>query len=126
MNPATLATNIEVSMPTTSEGREVLARFFRATGDQNRLQLLDFLAGGEHSATECVQLVGLAQSRVSSHLACLVSCGLVSVRRQGRFAFYKVVDPRVMELIRLGTEIAADNAESVAKCIKVAEFPIKS
>ena len=64
-------------------GVEVVARFFRALGDPARLRLLEFLLGGEHTVTECVQHIGLTQGRVSSHLACLAGCGYVEGRRQG-------------------------------------------
>lgn len=106
-------------VPEHFDGRSVVAKFFRAVGDPNRLALINFLSFQEHSATECVALLGLAQSRVSAHLACLVTCGLVTIRREGRFAYYHVGDPRVLELVRLGSEVAADNAASVANCTRI-------
>ena len=106
-------------VPEHFDGRVVVAKFFRAVGDPNRLALINFLSLEEHSATECVTLLGLAQSRVSAHLACLVTCGLVTIRREGRFAYYRVGDPRVLELVRLGAGVAADNATSVANCTKI-------
>lgn len=112
---------LDMAMLSTQKGREILAKFFKAAGEPTRLSLLSFLAGGEHSASECVAHVGLAQGRVSSHLSCLVSCGLLEVVRKGRFAFYEVTDARVVELIRLGTTIALDNVESVANCAIVGE-----
>ena len=44
----------------------------------------------ERSVSDCVPHVGLAQSRVSSHLACLADCGYVQVRRAGHFSYYRV------------------------------------
>jgi DNA-binding transcriptional ArsR family regulator len=46
-----------------------------------------------------VRHIGLSQGRVSVHLACLADCGYVQVRRAGRFARYKVADPRVADLV---------------------------
>ncbi|TAN24965.1 MAG: ArsR family transcriptional regulator [Actinomycetota bacterium] len=117
-----MATHLSVEMPLvppTTQGRAVLARFFQAISDPNRLALLEFLVEGERSATECVQLLELAQSRVSSHLACLINCGFITSRRQGRFVFYRVEDQRVIELVKLGVEIAADHAEAVATCTRM-------
>ncbi|MHB1533350.1 MAG: ArsR/SmtB family transcription factor [Acidimicrobiales bacterium] len=99
--------------------RELLARFYRALGDPTRLALLEFCVGDERTGTECVAHAGLSQGRVSAHLACLVSCGLVSVRREGRFAFYLVSDPRVGELLAVGQEMVADHAASIAACARV-------
>ena len=106
-------------VPDDPAGRELLARFYRALGDPTRLMLLAFCAEAEHTGNECVGAAKLSQSRVSAHLACLVSCGLVSVRRCGRFAYYQVTDPKVTELVSVGTGIVADRAESIAACTKV-------
>ncbi len=107
-------------VPDTPEGRAVVAKFFRALGDPTRLALLAFVAQGERSGTECVEHLGIAQSRVSAHLSCLVTCGFVTARREGRYVYYSVRDPRVIELVGLGVDLAADNAASVAACTRVA------
>ncbi|GGM41252.1 mercury resistance operon repressor MerR [Longimycelium tulufanense] len=106
-------------LPTDPEGVAVLARFFRALGDPARLRLLEFLLAGECSVSECVRHLGLAQSRVSSHLACLADCGYVQARREGRFSYYRVTDPRVAELVHLARALAADNAAALAACMRI-------
>lgn len=107
-------------VPADRAGRELLARFYRALGDPTRLALLGFCAESERTGSECVTYTGLSQGRVSAHLGCLVSCGLLEVRRAGRFAYYQVTDPRVAELVRLGTSMVADHAAGVAACTRVA------
>lgn len=114
------ATSPAVLLPEAAGGVEVLARFFRALGDPARLRLLEFLLGGEHTVTECVKQVGLSQGRVSSHLACLAGCGCVQARRAGRFTWYTVADPRVADLVTLARSLAADNAEALAGCVRIA------
>jgi DNA-binding transcriptional ArsR family regulator len=84
------------------------------------LALLAFCAESERTGNECVVHAGLSQGRVSAHLGCLVSCGLLEVRRAGRFAYYRVTDPRVAELVGLGASIVADHAAGVAACARVA------
>jgi DNA-binding transcriptional ArsR family regulator len=106
--------------PDAALGRAVLARFFRALGDPTRLDLVAFLLEvGEATGRECVARAGLSQGRVSAHLACLVSCGLVEVRREGRFSHYRVADDRVASLVALAQEVAAGHAESIAECLVV-------
>ena len=105
-----------VIAPPTAITPEVVARFFRALSDPTRLRLLEFLLDSEHTVTECVEHVGLSQGRVSTHLACLADCCYVRVRRQGRFAYYKVSDPRVATLVTLAHALAADNAGGLAVC----------
>lgn len=110
-------------VPADPTGRDLLARFYRALGDPTRLALLAFCAERERTGNECVGHAGLSQGRVSAHLACLVSCGLLEVRRAGRFAYYQVADPRVAELVGLGASMVADYAASIAACARVASAP---
>lgn len=106
-------------LPTTPNGVEMVAKFFRALGDPSRLRLLEFLLDEEHTVSECIAHIGLSQGRVSSHLACLSDCGYVQLRRQGRFAHYRVIDPRVAELVLLARSLAADNAAALAACMRI-------
>jgi ArsR family transcriptional regulator, cadmium/lead-responsive transcriptional repressor len=110
-------------LPATAGGVDLVARFFRALGDPARLRLLEFLLPAEHTVSECVRHVGLSQGRVSVHLACLADCGYVQVRRSGRFAWYKVADPRVADLVMLARSLAADNAAALAECVRIPPDP---
>lgn len=110
-------------LPTEPNGVELMAKFFRALSDPARLRLLEFLLHEEHTGTECVEHIGLSQGRVSTHLGCLADCGYVQVRRQGRFAHYRVADPRVAELVLLARSLAADNAAALAACMRITPAP---
>lgn len=110
----------EALLPTSVQGRMVVAKVLRALGDPTRLALVELLLRGERTGNECVEHAGLSQGRVSAHLACLVDCGYVSARREGRFVYYRVVDPRVAELILLARSLAADNAAALAACTRIA------
>ena len=106
-------------LPDDPIGRRLMAKFFRALGDPTRLALAEFCAVKERTGADCVIHAGLSQGRVSAHLGCLVSCGLLTLRRESRFAYYKVTDPRVMQLLRLSQEMVADQAASIAACTRV-------
>ncbi len=106
-------------VPAEHPGRRIMAKFFRAIGDPTRLLLLQFLLGQERTVSECIEHVGLSQSRVSSHLACLADCGFVVARRDGRFTRYQVTDPRVVQLISLARALTADNAAALAACVRI-------
>ena len=56
---------------------------FRSLGDPARLAIVRRLAGGEARVTDLTSELGLAQSTVSKHLACLRDCALVNVRAAG-------------------------------------------
>jgi DNA-binding transcriptional ArsR family regulator len=98
---------------------ELLAKFYRGLGDPTRLKILEHLLAGERSVGELVALLGAAQGRVSSHLACLRHCGYVTVRTEGRFAYYRITDPRVVRILTLGRAMVQDNAEHIYTCTRI-------
>jgi ArsR family transcriptional regulator len=57
-------------------------------GDESRVRLCALLRAQELSVSELVRVTGLAQSRVSTHLARLREGGFVKDRRDGPHAFY--------------------------------------
>ncbi|MBV6699947.1 metalloregulator ArsR/SmtB family transcription factor [Kitasatospora aureofaciens] len=95
---------------------DTVARFFRALSDPTRLRLLEFVLAAERTSAECVEHVGISQPRVSVHLTCLVDCGYVTARRDGRKLVYSVGDPRVADLVVLARALAADNASALDCC----------
>src|SRR3954466_730764 len=66
------------------------ACLFRSLGDPTRLAILRHLALGEHRGVDLTAHLGLAQSTVSAHLACLRDCGLVESRPLGRASLFSL------------------------------------
>lgn len=106
------------SEPTPLSDTELVARLFRVLGDATRLRILDLLlAEGELHQMEIVRRLGVAQSRVSDHVACLVWCGfVVPARTEGRRTYYDVADERVSELVERGRGFLESNAAEIACC----------
>lgn len=71
---------------------EAVACLFRALGEPSRLAILEHLHLGPHRVVDLVAHLGLAQSTVSKHLACLRDCGLVDSQPQGRASVFSLVD----------------------------------
>src|SRR5918992_4464661 len=98
--------------PESSEAEQrlaITAKFFHGLADFTRLRIVEVLLDeGEQNVSELVALLGQPQSRVSNHLACLRWCGYVDSRREGKFVFYRVADPRVREILTLAREVIAD------------------
>ncbi|TMK36847.1 MAG: winged helix-turn-helix transcriptional regulator [Actinobacteria bacterium] len=63
---------------------------FNAVAEPRRRQILDVLAGGEHSVNDLVGRLDLAQPLVSKHLRVLREVGLVDVRDEGRQRIYRL------------------------------------
>jgi len=60
----------------------------KALADENRLRLLLALRAGEICVCQITELVGLAPSTISKHLAVLHQAGLVTQRKEGRWIYY--------------------------------------
>ena len=63
---------------------------FRALGDPSRLAIFESLARKECPVKELTAQFRISQPAVSQHLAALREAGLVTVRRDGRLAYYSV------------------------------------
>jgi DNA-binding transcriptional ArsR family regulator len=66
---------------------------FRALADPTRCAIFERLAQGEMSVGALKAGLAVSQPAVSQHLAALRDAGLVTERREGRFAYYRV-EPR--------------------------------
>lgn len=75
-------------MATASSSLDLLTRRFKALSDQNRLRILDRLRGGERCVCELTDALDEGQSLLSFHLKTLKEAGLVTDRREGRWAYY--------------------------------------
>jgi DNA-binding transcriptional ArsR family regulator len=92
------------------------AALFRSLGDPARLAIVQHLAGGEARVTDLTARLGLAQSTVSGHLACLRDCGLVSACAVGRASVYSLAQPALLQLLAAAEEVLAATGDAVALC----------
>lgn len=107
-------------IPTPLSDSELLARLFRALGEASRLRILALLgADGELHQAEIVRRLGLSQARVSEHLTCLVWCGFVASRVDGRRTYYRVADPSVVELTATAEAFLGRNEAAIACCRRI-------
>lgn len=77
----------------TDAAASASACLFRGLSDPSRVAILQHLLLGEHNVSQLTAHLGLAQSTVSQHLACLRDCGLVVSRPSGRSSMFSVTQP---------------------------------
>lgn len=65
-------------------------QLFRALSDKTRLRMLRLLLGGELCVCDLVAVLGCPQPTASRHLAYLRRVGMVTVRKQGVWSYYKM------------------------------------
>lgn len=93
------------------------ACLFHGFSDRSRLGILRHLALGEHRVADLTAHLGLAQSTVSKHLACLKDCGLVSSRPQGRASMFSLNHAEsLMDLFAAAERLLDLTGEAVVIC----------
>jgi DNA-binding transcriptional ArsR family regulator len=92
------------------------AALFRSLGDPTRLAILRRLALGEARVGELVEEVGLAQSTVSKHLACLKECGLVDSEPVGRASLFRLSQPALIDVLASAETVLQSTGHAVALC----------
>lgn len=93
------------------------ACLFHGFSDASRLAIVRHLALGEHRVVELTEHLGLAQSTVSKHLACLRDCGLVDSRPQGRASLFRLTHPEAtLELLTAAERLLGLTGDAVALC----------
>jgi ArsR family transcriptional regulator len=77
------------------------ARIYKLMANARRLELLSLLGEKEMTVTELVNTMGVRKANVSQHLAILRYIKLVTVKRIGKNAFYKIADKKIAESYKI-------------------------
>ena len=106
-----------MTAPSGSVALAPAALLFHGFSDPSRLTILRHLALGEHRVVELTDHLGLAQSTVSKHLACLKDCGLVVSRPQGRASVFSLAHPEaLLDLLTAAERLLELTGDAVALC----------
>lgn len=82
--------SVKANMKKAAESLETL---FLALADRTRLRLLNLMSEGEVCVCFFIEVLDEPQPKISRHLAYLRSAGLVSARREGKWANYAITPP---------------------------------
>src|SRR5277367_1968339 len=80
----------------------------RTLSDPTRARLMHILQAQELSVAEIQEILGMGQSRISTHLAQLKRAGLVQDRRAGKNIYYSwnptgtIKEPEIQEILGMG------------------------
>lgn len=97
-------------------GVSAAVTLFHSLSDATRLAIVRSLLHGEARVADLVEELGLAQSTVSAHMACLRGCGLVAGRPQGRQVFYSLARPELMDLLAAADAVLQATGNAVVLC----------
>lgn len=81
--------------------RRFKAEIFQALAHPTRIAIIELLEGGELSAGELIEKLGMEQANISQHLGVLRAKHLVVNRKVGNQVFYSVRDPIIIKVLAL-------------------------
>jgi len=87
--------------------RRLEAAFF-GLADSTRLRILKLLGKEELCACEVMAALDLTQPTTSHHLGILERSGLVASRKEGKWVFYRLSNPRVAELLTKSSSLVKE------------------
>lgn len=77
-----------------------VADILKALSHPLRLMVVAQLCDGEAHVSDLTERLGVPQALVSQQLRILRMASLVGFRREGGFALYRLVEPRLADLLR--------------------------
>jgi ArsR family transcriptional regulator len=83
----------------SAEEAERKSRFFKALADVTRLRILKLLEIREMCVCEIMIALDLTQPTASHHLKILENAGLVRSKKEGRWVYYNITNPKLVENI---------------------------
>lgn len=87
------------------KAQEKIGDFFKSISNPVRTQILMAIGTGEACVCHLEATLGLRQAYISQQLMILRKKKIIKSRREGKYIFYRVVKPEVLELIRTAADI---------------------
>ncbi|HWQ19016.1 MAG TPA: metalloregulator ArsR/SmtB family transcription factor [Methanotrichaceae archaeon] len=92
-----------------------------ALSDPIRLEMLEYLAGGERCVCEIIPAFQRSQSTISKHLNILYEAGILDRKIDGKRTLYRIKDPQVFDIIKAVDALALEQISNLAEAGKILE-----
>ena len=96
-----------------------IAFICKALGDENRVQILKMLTGGELCACKILDAFNITQPTLSHHMKILTDCNLVNSRKEGKWTYYSINSEKFSEFKNAVSEFTCKTStkkKSSGKC----------
>jgi len=94
---------------------------FKALANDVRLRIVEALTDGEKSVGELCDEIGEHQTRMSHELRCLLVCGFVGYRRDGKRIVYSLNRRTILPILEAADRHASEYGERMKGCDLVSE-----
>ena len=87
---------------------------------QTRLEIILAIGTGEACVCHLEAVLKQRQAYISQHLMALREAGIITARREGRYIFYRLERPGVLELVHQAMRIAGHSPEELVAAQRLA------
>lgn len=103
-----------------------MLELLKSLADPCRLRLVGVLLRGEFTVQELTRMLAMGQSRISRHLKILAEAGVLDVKRQGTWSYYRVGDGNplfsaMLPALERGLEQLPGREEDLAALARILE-----
>ena len=84
---------------------EKIGELLNSIGNPVRIQILLAIGAGEACVCHLETLLELRQAYISQHLMALRNKKIITSRREGKYIYYRLINPKVLEIIKAAGEI---------------------
>jgi len=120
-----------------SRPEEKIASFFKIIDHPIRIRILFAIGDGETCVCHLETVLGLRQAYISQHLMELRKNGILDTNREGKFIYYRLSSPKILDIIRITgiltktsldslERLTSDAASSNCCCPKCSEARLKT
>jgi ArsR family transcriptional regulator len=100
-------------MSIQTQPHEKISELLTSISNPVRVQILIAIGKGEACVCHLEALLGLRQAYISQHLMALRKQEIITARRDGKYIFYRLVEPEVLDLIRTAGRLAGVSEEAL-------------
>jgi DNA-binding transcriptional ArsR family regulator len=101
-------------------GIEKVSNLLQAIGSEPRLEILLAIGTEEVCVCHLEASLGYRQAYISQHLMALREAGLLRTRRDGKYIYYRLEKPEIMEMVDLAARLAGFDVSNITKKVKLA------
>src|ERR1035437_5323471 len=102
---------------------EKVSDLLQAISPEPRLEILSAIGGGEACVCHLEAALGYRQAYISQQLMALREAGLLSTRRDGKYIYYRLEKPEILEMVELAARLAGLDMSVVAAKASISRTP---
>jgi ArsR family transcriptional regulator len=98
----------------TTAGLTKVSDLLQVISPEPRLEILLAIGGGEACVCHLEAALGYRQAYISQQLMALREAGLLGTRRDGKYIFYRLERPEILEMVELAARLAGLDVSVIA------------